>query len=218
MKTMTEKEWNPQHTLNPNLELNLTTQNWNDYIEKQERLAYYNRNKLYGKLVLLQYKNRKRREKAKQKEDTISKVLETPESQMRLFGVFDLHSITYFDKLEDIKSYIAENNIAKEKTFILDYIGYYAGKCDVIRESCADKKIKFLTAIDELGYAELNIERSIRENETIWEYYEGELSDMHDAFRRRGLHFKNDIYQKQEEDVELLRKYYKEKFRKEETI
>lgn len=137
--------------------------------------------------------------------------LQNSNVQMRLYGIFNFSTTIYFDNLDDIKEYILTNNISKENVFVIEYIENFAGRCDVIRKSYANKKIILLTVIDELGYAECNIERSYREGEFCWEYYEGDLRKEYDIFRKKGIHFKNDIYQKFDDDCEWLRNLYEER-------
>lgn len=136
--------------------------------------------------------------------------LEKSKVKLRLYGVFNIYGSTYFDTPEDIKSYILRNKISKRNVYIMEFLGNFAGRCDVIRKVYADHST-ILAVCDELGYVECNIERSSRESNCVWEYYEGDLRQEYDAFRKKGIQFENDIYKKMDEDCELLRKTYEER-------
>jgi len=120
---------------------------------------------------------------------------EIPESKIRLYSFRCAFSNSYFfDNEYDLVQYVKTNDISFGNICVLEYLESYAGRSDVIRQIDENGGSKFYAVRDEEGYSSLNIDRSIRNGEYIWEYNHGSLRDIYCAFRDRGIEFKHDIY------------------------
>ena len=124
-----------------------------------------------------------------------------PKIEMRLFKVTNYYYWTLDEAMECCrKSFIPAITIE-----ILDYIREFAGRTDVIRvqrltDFCP---IKIMTVLDYEHYAMYNNERSIYRGKYTWEMSEGNIRNYYNIFRKQGIVFENDIYEKS-------RKYYEE--------
>lgn len=103
--------------------------------------------------------------------------------------------------------YCNGENILIEKSFIVDYLGNVAGINDVIRTINHNGRNMFYTAVDRDGYGMYNYQRSIYRGEFIWEYHHGDIREMYEPFRKRGVIFEDDIYAKiDQSDREFMQK------------
>ena len=112
------------------------------------------------------------------------------ESLMKLYGYEGILKQTYFNSEKELK----EHYPALEKYTTIEYLERFAGKTDVIRETNEKGIITFYCAVDEYGYAVYSERRSKYKGKIIWEYRNGSIESMYDAFRDRGVIFENDIY------------------------
>lgn len=147
----------------------------------------------------------------------INKILEhtKEEPQMRLYGLFADYSTTIFDQKEYLIDYITKhdmNSMVCHEIYVLDYLGNVAGRLDVIRKTNSEGHTHLYTAIDRDGYGIYNRELSIRDGKFIWEYNEGSIEFMYDAFRRRGIVFERDVYaeieKEEEERIQFMKEYW----------
>lgn len=142
----------------------------------------------------------------------INPLEEIPKPQMRLYvflGAFN--NSAFFDTEEELIEWIKTHNTNLGNICIIDFLGNVAGCEDVIRITSRDGKSKFCTAVDEEGYGIYNSERSIYKGEFVWEYNHGSISDIHSAFRDRGIHFEDDIYAKIDERNQKIMQMFREK-------
>lgn len=139
---------------------------------------------------------------------------EIPTSQMvlyKFYGGFKSESVYYFDTEEELKEHVKNNDGKFADICVLEFIGNFAGRSDVIRQTSKNRKPMLLSACDRDGYAIYNEERSTYCGEFVWEYNHGDIKDMYSAFRDRGIVFENDIYRKiEEEDREFEEELKKE--------
>ncbi len=123
-----------------------------------------------------------------------------PAPQMRLFCFQKAFSESFQREFFDTDQELIEYARSNDKTFgdvcIIEYLGDFAGRSDVIKKIDKDYRIRFYTAIDEDGYGIYNPKRNSSAGEPIWEYNYGDLREMYSAFRDRGITFTNDIYAK----------------------
>jgi len=122
-----------------------------------------------------------------------------PESKMRLYAFVELLKTTYFDKKEKLDRHIKFNKKIAGEPVMIDYLGQMAGKTDVIRITYKDVFVSYVSLVDILGYAVYNERQSILEGKYIWEYEYGDLKDIYDAFKKRGIELVNDVYGKHDE-------------------
>ena len=134
----------------------------------------------------------------------IDPLTEIPESKMRLYNCFCIFNSPYFDSLEELKEWVLDNNIKYDDVCTIDYLGEVAGQSDVFRKTFKNGKEFLYTACDEDGYGIYNYDKSFSKGRFIWDYTFGDIKDMYDAFRNKGIIFKNDIYLKKEENTKKL--------------
>lgn len=133
-------------------------------------------------------------------------LVEIPVPEMRLYYIDD----NYFESIDELLHYCRINNKSTKGLKILDYYREFAGRSDVIRKQDCDT-IMLYTAVDEYGYGIMyNNERSINRGEFKWEYNHGSIRKMYKPFRDKGVVFENDIYAKQDEEMQHILKYCRE--------
>ncbi|MDE6292688.1 MAG: hypothetical protein K2L98_03310 [Bacilli bacterium] len=122
--------------------------------------------------------------------------VQASEPEMRLF----LINGAYFDTKEEMESYAETEGLDVSKFSVVEYIRFFAGRSDVIRETDASGVGLCFKVCDEDGFGIYNRERSNREQGFFWEYSGGNIADIYAAFRERGIVFEYDIYGKIEEE------------------
>ncbi len=131
-----------------------------------------------------------------------------PASQMRLYRFKEnLEKSIYFSTKEELLEYSKTHKTRFNNTTI-DYLGDVAGRSDVILLSYENSNpllcgVFLYSAVDEHGYVIYNPERSYYTGNNVWEYVNGNIRDMYDAFRDRGIIFKDDVYAKIDETKKL---------------
>ena len=127
--------------------------------------------------------------------------------EMRLYEI----NGNFFETLEELKKYCKNNNLCIDTAYLLDYIRTMAGRSDVIRKSNFDGKGLCYTVVDEDGYGIYNNERSIKCERFVWEFNYGDIREMYEPFRKKGVVFEDDIYFKIDEREQRILKKIKEK-------
>lgn len=120
-------------------------------------------------------------------------ILETPISQMTLYGYKGVFYPIYFD-LEEKQKFDIESNMPMQFLHYLAFIGDFAGRKNVIRvydEQSRDNK-EYYFANEPYGYAIFNREKSMQSKSYVWETCEQciEKIDIHDLyleFQKRGI-------------------------------
>lgn len=128
-----------------------------------------------------------------------------PNYEMRLYFI----NGNYFEFKDDVINYCRANNISKKRLIILDYFRQFAGFSDVIRKKDCNTE-KFFSVANEDNFCVYNNERSIYCGEFIWESRDGNIREMYEPFRKRGIVFENDIYFKQDEKMQRMLSLCKE--------
>lgn len=121
-------------------------------------------------------------------------ILETPISQMTLYGYEGVFYPIYFD-LEEKEKFDIESNMPMQFLHYLAFIGDFAGRKNVVRiydQSIILDSKEYYVAMEENGYALLNEESSIQNGSYVWETCEQciEKIDIHDLyleFQKRGI-------------------------------
>lgn len=125
-----------------------------------------------------------------------------PLPQMTLYR----YDTIIFNTKEEFESYAKINNCDLNLVEILEYIGTFANRSDVIRVTYENNQSEYYSVVDKDGYGVYNSYRSIYQGKFVWEYNYGQIRYMYDAFRERGIEFENDIYQNiDNEDSEFMR-------------
>lgn len=118
--------------------------------------------------------------------------VQASEPEMRLF----LINGAYFDTKEEMESYAETEGLDASKSSVVEYIRFFAGRSDVIRETDASGVSLCFKVCDEDGFGIYNRERSNREQGFFWEFSGGNIADMYAPFRERGIAFEYDVYGK----------------------
>lgn len=121
-------------------------------------------------------------------------IINEPKSKLRIYAIINVFQNIYFDKEEKMLKYIKyRKNFGGEKV-IIDYFGHMAGRVDVIKVIYSDNSVKYFSLENDLGYVIYNQEKSISLGEDVWEYEYGELKDIYNEIKRRGIKLENDVY------------------------
>lgn len=121
-------------------------------------------------------------------------ILETPISQMTLYGYEGVFYPIYFD-LEEKEKFNDKSNIPMRFLHSLEFIGDFAGRKNVVRiydQSIILDSKEYYVAMEENDYALLNEESSIQNGSYIWEICEQCIRgiDVHDVYlelQKRGI-------------------------------
>lgn len=116
------------------------------------------------------------------------------ESQLRIYAIANILNNIYFDKEEKMNNYIKYNKKYIGERIIIDYLGNIAGRVDVIKVTYSDDSVKYFSEENDLGYMVYNQEKSISSGKDVWEYEYGELKDIYDELKKRGIKLENDVY------------------------
>lgn len=134
-------------------------------------------------------------------------LLSIPNYELRLYVIDE----NFFETKKELEKYCKSNSLSIDNAYFLDYIRNMAGRDDVIRKSNFDGKSLFYTVVDEDGYGIYNNERSSYCGRFIWEFNYGDIREMYEPFRKKGVVFEDDIYFKIDEREQRILKKIKEK-------
>lgn len=115
-----------------------------------------------------------------------------PYSKMRLYALKKLENI-FFETKEELEIYQKNHNLKNKEIITIDYLGYMAGRCDVIKVTTSNIP-SFYSQIDSSSYYNLNRFKSVNEGRNVWDIEEGNLSAIYQAFIERGIKLKNESY------------------------
>lgn len=135
----------------------------------------------------------------------INPLTNIPVPDMRLYYVDD----NYFLSIDELLMYCRWNNKSIEGLNILDYYRNLAGRSDVIRKSNSKSSMLY-TAVDRDGYGLYNNKRSVYRGKFTWEYNHGNIRNLYEPFRKKGVIFEDDVYKKIDESDQQVLKYCKE--------
>lgn len=125
---------------------------------------------------------------------------------MAVIGIVQPEKILYevnkvfFETEGELRFYCEDNNISLGRARVVAYFSYFAGRKDVFRirkfEGGDYRTIdyKYMSAVDEDGYAIYNPIRSEQENSNVWEFWYGDIKKYYAAFAKYIRHFQNDVY------------------------
>ena len=168
--------------------------------------------KLFEEIDLVEKNNHKGVNLPNKKEKHTSKYFISKETkfEMRLYTISKMGKNIFFNSEQELINYINQNNLSPRNINIVDFIGRCANKDDVIRIIDINQKILLYTPCDEDGYGLYNEEKSSKEQNYVWEYHYGDISEFYSEFRKRGIIFKNDIYDRIEKRNKKFLKLCKE--------
>lgn len=110
----------------------------------------------------------------------------------------------YFESKSECKEYYEKSHDLFASSCIIEYIGNFAGKDDVIKYRNFDGE-HYLVVCDEVSYYDYQADEN---NHDIfhWQPVNGSIEWMYKAFRDKGIIFKNDVYaQIREEEQKLVK-------------
>lgn len=140
-----------------------------------------------------QFRYEKNEEKVENQEKSKIEMNNEPELQLRIFAITNILYNIYFDKEEKLNKYIKNNKGYGEK-IIIDYLGHMSGRADVIKITYSDNSVKYFSEENDLGYMVYNQEKSISSGQDVWEYEYGDLKDIYNELKKRGIKLENDVY------------------------
>lgn len=117
---------------------------------------------------------------------------ERTQRKMRIYGDNGIYG-DFFDTKNELMEYIKDNGLESSNACFIDYIGSVAGHDDVIKVQNFNGNVKLYTVINEDGFATYNPDRSLRANNYVWEFDFGNITQVYEAFKNRGVEFKGNI-------------------------
>lgn len=136
--------------------------------------------------------------------DSVKALFNQPISQMTIYCYYYGMTPNFCDSEEEIAAFEASNKVSFVMPYVVEYIGNFAGKTDVIRKTIKNGQVTYYTLLDSEHYAIYSVEESKKVKKHVWNCEEGTLEDTYSAFRERGIIFENDIYQKAKEEEQQL--------------
>lgn len=110
----------------------------------------------------------------------------------------------YFENENEWIDYCKKSHDLFASSCIIEYIGNYAGKDDVIKYRDEDGDHYFVVC-DEVSYYSYQPDGNTN-SIFSWQQVNGSIEWMYNAFRNKGIVFKNDIYaQIKEEEQKLIK-------------
>lgn len=135
-----------------------------------------------------------------------SLIFEKTIPEMKLYGINENNNEKYFNSRAQLRKYCQRHKISMDDMFVLEYIRYFANRSDVIKKTSSNGLSIFYTVSNEYGYEVYNHEKSLKEKNYVWEFNYGEIEEMYNIFRNRGIIFENDVYGRIEENHKLVLK------------
>ena len=118
------------------------------------------------------------------------------ESKMTLYSMSTGHGSLYFDSKEQMEKYLKNNNITFCYKIKIDFMGNILNNIDVIKQTYDDNTYRYISVADEEGYLFYKFEQSEKEKKPIWGYLPGNLREIYEAFKSRGIKLEDDTYQR----------------------
>lgn len=114
----------------------------------------------------------------------------------------------YFESENECNEYYEEHYGPFSDICVIEYLGCFAGKDDVIKVKRQNEE-KYFSVCDEVSYYRY---QPHQDNDDVfhWEKIDGIVEWMYNAFRDNGIIFKNDIYAKAKEEQQQLVKILKQ--------
>lgn len=143
------------------------------------------------------------------KPQNINPLNEIPEPEMILYVL----NGECFETQGDLLDYVSKRGSISEsdELYILQYIRSVADKTDVIRKINHNGTSSLITAVDRYGYAMYDYRRSLYRGKFTWIYFHGNIKNMYEPFKDRGIQLENDIYEKIENDDKMIMQMMREK-------
>ncbi len=124
----------------------------------------------------------------------IDPLKEIPQPKITIYVLETEENNIYFDTLQEQIEYIKNNKDKKFNSFKIEYLGYVAGRHDVIRTTRAKNEQFMLTPTDNTKYEVYSEKRSFYTGNYIWEENQGSLKSIYDELKKRGIKLSFDVY------------------------
>lgn len=122
-------------------------------------------------------------------------------SEMKLYGIGE----KYFDTPEELNAYCSLKNLNSKNTHTIEYIRSLAEQDDIIKRTEHNGRIIFHTVVNEDSYCTF----FYNNKELIQGFNYGQIRELYNPFRERGIVFENDIYAKLDNEMEKVLAYCK---------
>lgn len=121
-----------------------------------------------------------------------TEAMELPESQMRLYAFLNRYDSIPFNTESELAEYVRNNQEPFQNICVVDYLGDYAGRNNVIKITFLDGRSTLCAATkDEVGFGlyhdVLNVPKSKIAGEPIWDIDKWDLKTIYEAFREKGI-------------------------------
>lgn len=144
-----------------------------------------------------------------QKKKGIKTFLEVPEPKMRLYAFYSTNNKYFFTTEDEFILYARANYQKYNRIFIVEYLGKFAGKQDVIKLVDSSGGYNICTPSFD-GYEFYEEKKSLEKGKAVWNFHYGSLEDIYTEFKNRGIILEEDIYQK----IDDCRKKFYKKYQK----
>lgn len=115
----------------------------------------------------------------------------------KIYGIkrFDSNELIFYDNFDDAKKYMQMFTKYIDDIFILEYLGEYANRKDVIRKTITNQLPIIVSAVDEEGYEIYNqINSKPEQKQFVWDYVPGNLKEEYNMLEKFGIEFEKNIY------------------------
>ena len=144
---------------------------------------------------------------------------EPPRPSKILYGINEQYFRTVDDLIEYCDKMMFSIDYVRNCSFKVIYLNRYGGYDDVFLKTYSKNLFNplknsfslLLTVIDRDGYGVYNYKDSLLFRDNVWTYVKGSLRSLHDAFKHKGVNYRNDIYYKTDVRNELV---YKKLYRR----
>ncbi len=143
-------------------------------------------------------------EKIQKLQQITNKKFNIPQSEMLLYGIDE----NYFETAEELLLYCKQKNLSLTSACILEYLRHFNGYSDVIKKTKLNGNFNLYIVLDAKHYDIDNYKRINNGFSFKNIHVNGEVKDIYDEFKYRGINFENDIYNKKiKEKKKMLQRW-----------
>ena len=124
----------------------------------------------------------------------VNPLKEIPNPKVTIYAVETEDIVMYFNSQEEQIEYIKNNKNKKIKTYKIEYLGYVAGRHDVIKITTKKNETTMITPTDNTKYEVYNEKRSFYTGNYIWEENQGSFKTLYEELKKYGIKLSYDVY------------------------